>query len=63
MIHGLIFKRGILVAERFTQSRLTYHPGNVEFWESPGRAGGLPVVITRDNLLPLAMEALPALSQ
>jgi hypothetical protein len=26
--------------------RLTYIPGNVKLWESPGKAGGLPVIIT-----------------
>jgi len=28
--------------ERFTGGRLSYIPGNVKLWESPGRAGGLP---------------------
>jgi len=28
--------------ERFTGWRLSYFPGIVKLWESPGRAGGLP---------------------
>ena len=28
--------------ERFTPGRLSYFPGPVKLWESPGRAGGLP---------------------
>jgi len=32
--------------DRFTLRRLTYIPGNVKLWESPGRAGGLPVIIS-----------------
>ena len=31
--------------ERFTVRRLSYIPGNVKLWESPGRAGGLPTII------------------
>jgi hypothetical protein len=31
--------------ERFTHRRLSYFPGNVKLWESPGRAGGLPMII------------------
>jgi hypothetical protein len=31
--------------ERFTKRRLTYIPGDVKLWESPGKAGGLPVII------------------
>jgi hypothetical protein len=31
--------------ERFTQRRLSYTPGNVKLWESPGKAGGLPPII------------------
>ncbi|MGA2404339.1 MAG: hypothetical protein ABSG91_21995, partial [Syntrophobacteraceae bacterium] len=30
--------------ERFTRGRLSYIPGIVKLWESPGRAGGLPVI-------------------
>jgi hypothetical protein len=33
--------------ERFTLRRLSYTPGNVKLWESPGRAGGLPMIITQ----------------
>ena len=33
--------------ERFTKRRLTYIPGNVKLWESPGKAGGLPVIIKK----------------
>jgi len=28
--------------ERFTLEGLSYNPGNVKLWESPGTAGGLP---------------------
>jgi len=31
--------------ERFTHRRLPYFPGNVKLWESPGKAGGLPMII------------------
>src|SRR3990170_6173070 len=31
--------------EQFTVRRLSYIPGNVKLWESPGRAGGLPTII------------------
>jgi hypothetical protein len=28
--------------ERFTLEGLSYNPGNVKLWESPGISGGLP---------------------
>ena len=31
--------------ERFTEGRLFYNPGIVKLWESPGRAGGLPLFL------------------
>jgi hypothetical protein len=31
--------------ERFRRGRLRYAPGNVKLFESPGRAGGLPIII------------------
>jgi hypothetical protein len=48
MLYGLIFHCCTSVAsfavsfERFTLRRLTYIPGNVKLWESPGRAGVYP---------------------
>ena len=32
--------------ERFTAWRLSYIPANVKLWESPGKAGGLPMIIS-----------------
>jgi hypothetical protein len=34
--------------ERFTAGRLSYIPGIVKLWESPGRAGGLPRRIKKE---------------
>ena len=33
--------------ERFTLGRLFYVPGIVKLWESPGRAGGLLMIINK----------------
>ena len=30
--------------ERFTLEGLSYNPGNVKLWESPGISGGLPLI-------------------
>jgi hypothetical protein len=32
--------------ERFTEGRLSHIPGTVKLCASPGRAGGLPMIIT-----------------
>jgi len=51
MFYVLIFQQCTFRAffavsfERFTRRRLSYIPGNVKLRESPGRAGGLPVII------------------
>ena len=39
--------------ERFTGGRLSAIPGTVKLWESPGRAGGLPMVVISLILTPL----------
>ena len=37
--------------ERFTVGRLSFYPGTVKLFRSPGKAGGFPVVLTWESRL------------